>query len=100
MIHGHYKHKKLADCEMGNISQPVYRSAIVRRFEFAAGLSRMSVICKNEIDQIYRIFTKGAPEKIATLCLQETLPHNFNEVLHQYAKEGLRVLAVATKSLN
>jgi len=28
-----------------------------------------------------------------------TLPHNFNEVLEQYTKEGNRVIALATKKL-
>ena len=60
------------DQELGQV--PAYRSAIIQRYDFASGLNRMSVICKNEIDQRYRVFTKGAPEKLAELCHPDSLP--------------------------
>lgn len=41
-----------------------YRSALIRRFDFTSTLMRMSVVCKNQIDNHYRVFTKGSPEKI------------------------------------
>jgi len=46
------------------------------------------------------VFTKGAPEKLVQLCLKESVPNNFHEILHNYAKDGLRVLAFATKVLS
>lgn len=41
-----------------------YRSALIRRFDFTSTLMRMSVICRNAIDNRYRVFVKGSPEKI------------------------------------
>lgn len=59
----------------------------------------MSVICKNSFDNTYRVFTKGSPEKIFELCLPESLPENFNEMMSSYTKDGYRVIALATKEL-
>jgi magnesium-transporting ATPase (P-type) len=59
----------------------------------------MSVICKNEFDQKYKSFVKGSPEKISELCIPESLPVDFNEVMSSYTKEGYRVIALAYKEL-
>lgn len=82
-----------------SFSEP-YVSAIVRRFEFSSALQRMSVICKNQIDGKFRAFVKGSPEMIGSLCLSETIPPTYKEVLDNYTKEGYRVIALATKELN
>ena len=55
----------------------------------------MSVVCKNEIDGKFRAFVKGSPEMIGTLCLSQSMPPNFKEVLETYTKEGYRVIALA-----
>ena len=59
----------------------------------------MSVICKNQIDGKFRSFVKGSPELIGTLCLSESIPQNYKEILDNYTKEGYRVIALATKEL-
>ena len=61
-----------------------YSSSIIRRFEFSSALQRMSVLCKNEIDNRFRAFVKGSPEMISTLCKLETLPLSFREILDSY----------------
>jgi magnesium-transporting ATPase (P-type) len=61
-----------------------YSSSIIRRFEFSSALQRMSVLCKNEIDNRFRAFVKGSPEMISTLCKPETLPLSFREILDSY----------------
>jgi cation-transporting ATPase 13A3/4/5 len=60
----------------------------------------MGVICHNEIDNKFRVFVKGAPEKLIALCHHDSIPSDFEEVLHSYAKDGLRIIAFATKILN
>jgi magnesium-transporting ATPase (P-type) len=44
----------------------------------------MSVITKAEgsKNNHYKVFCKGAPEKIATLCIKNTIPRNFKETLN------------------
>lgn len=59
----------------------------------------MSVICKNTIDNCFRVFVKGSPEKLEELCDKQTIPSNYKEVLEQYTKEGYRVIALATRTL-
>ena len=82
-----------------SIEDVVYRNALIRRFDFGSGLQRMSVICKNQIDNKYRIFTKGSPEKIAELCDPLSLPHNYVQEYSNYTSDGYRVIALATKVL-
>lgn len=59
----------------------------------------MSVVCKNDLDSGYKAFVKGSPEKIEELCLPETLPSDYNEVLARYTMRGYRVIALAVKAL-
>jgi magnesium-transporting ATPase (P-type) len=61
----------------------------------------MSVLCKtlgssNSIE----VYSKGAPEKIKTLCKPETIPNDFDSVLQKYTVNGFRVIALAGKTLN
>lgn len=59
----------------------------------------MSVITRNDLDGKFRAFVKGSPEMISTLCLSQSLPSNYKEILDIYTKEGYRVIALATKLL-
>ena len=59
----------------------------------------MSVIVKNNLDQSYRYFIKGAPEKIIEFCNIESLPKNYLEILSNHTQNGFRVLACATKDI-
>jgi magnesium-transporting ATPase (P-type) len=42
----------------------LYVNELIRRFDFSSGLQRMSVICKNQLDNKFLAFVKGSPEKI------------------------------------
>lgn len=77
----------------------LYKSALLRRFDFESSLQRMSVICRNEFDNKLRLFIKGSPEKISDLCEPNTLPRDFNQVMSSYTKDGYRVIAIAYKEL-
>jgi len=77
----------------------MYRSALIRRFDFSSELQRMSVLCKNEFDEgDFKAFVKGSPEKISELCRPETLPVDFARVLSRYTTEGYRVIALSYKN--
>lgn len=71
-----------SDVEVGPdeiYSKKRYELAIIKRFDFESKLQRMSVIVKNNIDSTFRAYVKGSPEKVAELCLAETLPANFDQ---------------------
>ena len=57
----------------------------------------MSVIVKDTNEDYYKIFCKGSPQKIKELCLSETIPDDFNEILKKYSTKGLRVNALGMK---
>ena len=57
----------------------------------------MSVISKVSLTGKFRIYTKGSPERIKDLCLEESIPKNYEEILEKYTEEGYRVLGLATK---
>ncbi|KAI5969729.1 hypothetical protein CANMA_001191 [Candida margitis] len=71
---------------------------IEREFEFLAPLRRMSVICKS--DKKKYVFTKGAPEVMIEICVPESIPSNYEELLHHYTHLGFRVIACAYKHVD
>lgn len=68
---------------------------IEKEFEFLAPLRRMSVLCKSKQGRC--IFTKGAPEVMIDICLPESIPSNYEELLHHYTHLGFRVIACGYK---
>ena len=76
--------------------KPMYVLAIL---DFKPQLQRMSVIVKNSADNSWKVFCKGAPEKVIKLCRPETLPENLDDVVKHLAKNGYRILAFGSKDL-
>lgn len=72
---------------------------ITRRFDFTSERRRMSVVAVDEQNGGVSVLVKGAPEVIAKLCNQTTIPGNFWEVLAEYTNQGLRILAAAYRRL-
>lgn len=70
----------------------------IQLFDFKSKLQRMSVIA--EIAGDHLICTKGSPEMIKKLCNESSLPRNYEEVLLEYSKMGLRVLAIASRKID
>lgn len=73
--------------------------ATVRTFEFTASLRRMSVVVKRENELSAQVYCKGAPESLASLCIAESLPSDYDAVLDRCTRSGFRVLAVAGKTI-
>ena len=74
-----------------------YNLEVYKRFDFVSNLQRMSVIAKDTNEDYFKIFCKGSPEKLKKLCLNETIPSNYNKTLDYYAAKGYRILALACK---
>lgn len=70
---------------------------ILRSFEFVPQLRRTSVIVRQFGDSGVSFFVKGAPECMKDICLPESLPLDFEEVLSHYTHRGYRVIACAAK---
>ena len=85
--------------EIDKVMEEHYELGIVRRFDFVPKLQRMSVITKNVNENYYKVFCKGSPEKLKELCMPETIPANFNDILNNYAIKGFRILSLAFKTI-
>ena len=73
--------------------------AILKQFTFSSELQRSSVVVRRSGKPNMDVFVKGSPEMIRSLCIEETIPKDFNAVLRKYAEEGFRVIGLASKSL-
>lgn len=71
---------------------------IIRTFDFASELRRMSVLVKKLKSSTIEAYVKGAPEAMAEICRKETFPADYEEFLNYYTRHGYRVIAVAAKS--
>ncbi|XP_049888726.1 polyamine-transporting ATPase 13A3-like isoform X1 [Epinephelus moara] len=72
---------------------------IMRQFPFSSALQRMSVVGRRLGEKHMNAFLKGAPEVVASLCKQHTVPQNFTETLETYTRQGFRVIALAHRQL-
>ncbi|XP_041804878.1 probable cation-transporting ATPase 13A3 [Chelmon rostratus] len=72
---------------------------IVRQFPFSSALQRMSVVVRRLGEKHMDAYLKGAPEVVARLCKQHTVPQSFTETLGTYTRQGFRVIALAHRQL-
>eukprot|EP00095_Tigriopus_kingsejongensis_P002264 snap_masked-scaffold633_size121756-processed-gene-0.12 protein:Tk02264 transcript:snap_masked-scaffold633_size121756-processed-gene-0.12-mRNA-1 annotation:"probable cation-transporting atpase 13a3-like" len=76
-----------------------FEVGIIRQFTFSSSVARMSVITRTLGSNRFDVFTKGAPEKIETLCRPSTVPEDFHVQLRHYTLQGFRVIALAHRIL-
>lgn len=79
--------------------QPASAIAVVRQFPFESLLRRMSVVAKQQGCDHFEVYLKGAPELVASLSRNETVPEDFKDILEFYTRQGFRVIAVGTRKL-
>lgn len=72
---------------------------VLRSFEFVSHLRRQSVIVRQFGSQSGEVYVKGAPEALKEICKPESLPSDYDEVLHDYTQSGFRVIACATRHI-
>lgn len=72
---------------------------VLRQFPFSSSFQRMSVVTRQLNVNQFVVYSKGAPEKIASLCDPKTIPSDFLDVLHEYTRKGFRVIALAYRPL-
>ncbi|GLI67792.1 hypothetical protein VaNZ11_012078 [Volvox africanus] len=68
--------------------------SIIKRFEFSAALQRNLVVVRAP-DGSVAVFAKGSPEAIRSLVAPASVPPDFDRLLGELTREGLRVLALA-----
>ncbi|XP_042868146.1 polyamine-transporting ATPase 13A3-like isoform X2 [Penaeus japonicus] len=73
--------------------------AVLKTFPFESKEQRTTVITRRRNSPAIEVFIKGAPEKVASLCHPDTVPGIVEAALEWYTRQGLRVVAVAGKTL-
>lgn len=68
---------------------------IQTEFEFVAAMRRMSVIATKGNNGY--VFCKGAPEVMVEICERDSIPTDYDDLLHHYTHNGYRVIACASK---
>uniref|UniRef100_UPI00358F840E polyamine-transporting ATPase 13A3 isoform X2 n=1 Tax=Myxine glutinosa TaxID=7769 RepID=UPI00358F840E len=76
-----------------------FEVGIVQQFPFSSTLQRMSVVTRTLGERHMHVYCKGAPEMLATLCAQDTIPEDFLLILRGYTRKGFRVLGLAHRRL-
>ncbi|XP_031641127.1 probable cation-transporting ATPase 13A3 [Contarinia nasturtii] len=84
----------------GELTEVPYSIGIIKQHQFTSEAQCMSVIVRVLGEKNMKIFAKGAPEKIHSLCQSNTIPKDFYEVLCKYTSRGYRVIAMAHKKLS
>ncbi|CAK1546719.1 unnamed protein product [Leptosia nina] len=92
------KPKSSANINVDDLHMPL-EVGIVQQYQFVSTLQRSSVVVRLLGEDVLRVYCKGAPEMLRTLCRPETVPANLNEVLSSYAEKGYRVIAMSTRIL-
>ncbi|XP_070586132.1 polyamine-transporting ATPase 13A3-like isoform X2 [Erythrolamprus reginae] len=72
---------------------------ILAQFPFSSSLRRMSVVTRTLGEKPLVAYMKGAPETVASLCCQESVPEDFSCVLERYTRRGMRVIGLASRQL-
>ncbi|CAG9316229.1 unnamed protein product [Blepharisma stoltei] len=72
-----------------------HEAKVKHLYHFTSLLKRMGVIIEHNCH--LKLHMKGAPEVIIPLCIN--VPDNLSKQIFHYTKQGLRVLACATKTL-
>lgn len=84
----------------GEIADVTYSIGIIKQHQFSSEAQCMSVIVRVLGEKHMKVFVKGAPEKIHSLCQPKTIPKDFYDVLYRYTSRGYRVIALAHKKLS
>lgn len=83
----------------GELVEQPYSIGIIKQHQFSSEAQCMSVIVRVLGEKQMKVFAKGAPEKIHSLCRPKSIPIDFFDVLHKYTSKGYRVLGLAHKKL-
>ncbi|KAJ3314645.1 hypothetical protein HDV04_005651 [Boothiomyces sp. JEL0838] len=83
--------------ELGNNSVSNSSVYILKRFGFDAHLQRSSVISYHSAMALH---TKGSPEAIRAICIPESIPDTYDQLVSQYSIEGYYVIACAAKRIS
>lgn len=85
---------------MSETANVPYSIGIIKQYQFSSEAQCMTVVVRVLGERNMRVYTKGAPEKILTMCQPSSVPANFYAMLNRYTARGYRVIGIAHKHLS
>lgn len=85
---------------MSETSNVPYSIGIIKQHQFSSEAQCMTVVVRVLGERNMRVYSKGAPEKILTMCQPSSVPANFYAMLNRYTARGYRVIGIAHKHLS
>ena len=76
-----------------------YELGVVRIFDCEINNYKLTTIVKNINGKYFKIYCQGSPKAIKSICNNETMPENFDELLNYYLSKKKIVFALAGKML-
>lgn len=73
---------------------------VIKSFEFVSQLRRASVIVRQFGSKSGHVYVKGAPECMRDICLPDSFPSDYEDLLSYYTHRGFRVIGCATKTID
>lgn len=87
--------------ELKNHTTTPTEFSVIREYPLTRDIFAMTRVLRSEFDQSAKAYCKGAPETIYKFCgLSDTEMGIYNNVVHELAAKGYRVLAAASCTLN
>lgn len=71
---------------------------VVKIFEFTNEKKRMGVVLRDSENNLIFV-CKGAPEEIENICMEESVPEEFQKKLYEICSQGSRMLALSYRKL-
>ena len=75
----------------------LYKLGIIRTFDQNEEFHLKSNLVKEVNGKFFKIYSQGDPELIKKICKKESLPSNFDEIVNDYEKKGLKLIGLSGK---
>ena len=88
------------DCEeIEKEKLSLYKLGIMRTFDQSEEFKLKSNLVKEVNGKFFKVYSQGDPELIKKICKKESLPSNYDEIINDYEKKGLKLIGLSGKMM-
>ena len=77
----------------------LYKLGIIRTFDQNEEFHLKSNLVKEVNGKLFKIYSQGNPELIKKICKKESLPSNYDDIVNEYEKKGLKLIGLSGKMM-
>ena len=77
----------------------LYKLGIIRIFDQSEEFKLKTNLVKEVNGKLFKIYSQGNPELIKKICKKESLPSNYDEIVNEYEKKGLKLIGLSGKMM-